>query len=242
MDPRDRIILALDVKTADEALILAEKLHPYVGAFKVGMELVHAAGYSIFDRLKSAGVGRIFYDCKLHDIPNTVGSAMKVIGAKGLWMTNVHATGGLRMVRAAAEGLVEGQKSSGATNPTILLGVTVLTSLSPEELNEELCVPLTPEHYVVHLAKLTQAAGAQGVVSSPHEIEAVRAACGPDFAIVTPGVRPAGVDSGDQRRIMTPSEAIKRGATYLVIGRAVTAATDHVAAAKSIESEIASVV
>ena len=235
LEPRERLILALDVQTADEAIRLAESLQPYVGAFKVGLELVHVAGLSIFEKLRSVGVTRIFYDCKLHDIPNTVGGAMRSIAGHGLWMTNVHAAGGSRMMRAAAKSLAEG---SNGTAP-ILLGVTVLTSLGAEELNEELCVPMTPEQYVVHLAQLAQLSGTNGVVASPLEIEAIRAACGSEFIIVTPGVRPAGADAGDQRRTMTPGEAVKRGADYLVIGRAVTAAADPISAARAIEDEVA---
>ena len=233
MIPRDRIILPLDVSDADSAARLVEQLGPYVGAFKVGLELVNSEGPGIFERIRSAGAERIFYDCKLHDIPNTVAGAARAAAKRGLWMINVHASGGSRMVRAAADALAE----SGSERP-ILLGVTLLTSLSPQELSTELRIPLDPADYVVSLAKLVRDSGGQGVVASPHEIEAVRAACGPEFLIVTPGVRPAGSQSGDQRRTMTPREAVTRGADYLVIGRPITASSNPADAAKRIIDEI----
>jgi orotidine-5'-phosphate decarboxylase len=238
LEPRERIILALDVNTAPQALKLVEKLRDQVGAFKVGLELVNAAGKGIFTTLKEAGGLRLFYDCKLHDIPNTVAGAARAVARQGLWMMNVHAAGGYRMVKAAAETLHNSTGQSGDP-PPILLGVTLLTSLSAEELREELHIGLSPEQYVVAMAKLVQKAGGQGVVASPQEIEAVRAACGPDFLIVTPGVRPKGAAAGDQRRVMTPGEAVRRGADYLVVGRAITAAADPVSAAQSIREEIA---
>lgn len=237
MDPRERIIVAVDVDTCDKAVRMVEELRGEVGAFKVGLELVHAAGLGVFEQLMRAGATRIFYDCKLHDIPNTVAGAMRAIGRYGFWMTNVHASGGGRMIAAAAGALKEGSAVAGV-NPPILLGVTLLTSISEEELAAELHVPLGPQDYVARMARLTQASGGNGVVASPHEIEVVREACGPDFVIVTPGVRPAGVDAGDQRRVMTPGEAVRRGADYLVIGRAISGAPDPVEAAKRIADKI----
>jgi orotidine-5'-phosphate decarboxylase len=236
--PKDRLILALDVDNAFQAIRLAGQLREHVGAFKVGLELVNAAGVSIFEKLRDAGADRIFYDCKLHDIPNTVAGAMRAIARHDLWMTNLHAAGGSRMVAAAAGALAEASAEAGTRAP-ILLGVTLLTSISADELRDELRVPLETGPYVVEMARLVQRAGGNGVVASPHEIEAVREACGSGFVIVTPGVRPAGVDAGDQRRTMTPGEAVRRGADYLVIGRAVTAAEDPVAAAQRIVEEVA---
>jgi orotidine-5'-phosphate decarboxylase len=237
MEARERLILALDVDNAYQAIQMVGKLKGQVGAFKVGLELVNAAGVGIFEKLKDAGADRIFYDCKLHDIPNTVAGAMRAIARQELWMTNLHACGGSRMVGAAAKALKETAGEVGIS-PPILLGVTLLTSVSPEELSGELHVNLSTVDYVTAMARLVQESGGQGVVASPLEIEAVRAACGPDFLIVTPGVRPAGVDAGDQRRTMTPGEAVRRGADYLVIGRAVTAAEDPTAAVESIVAEI----
>ena len=233
MEPRERLILPLDVDNADSALRLVELLNPYVGAFKVGLELVNATGPAIFGQLHEAGAARIFYDAKLHDIPNTVAGAARAAARHGLWMINVHAAGGSRMLCAAASALRE---SSAA--PPMLISVTLLTSIAPEELKEELRIALQPADYVVALAKLVKESGGQGVVASPHEITAIRQACGLDFVIVTPGVRPAGADSGDQRRTMTPREAVDLGADYLVIGRPITAAPDPVEAAKRILNEI----
>ncbi len=241
MKPIDRLILALDVDNAFQALQLVRHLKDHVGAFKVGLELVNATGVSIFEKLQDAGASRLFYDAKIHDIPNTAAGAMRAIARQGVWMTNVHAAGGSRMIRAAADALMETSDQFGIA-PPILLGVTLLTSLSAVELENELHSRLAPENYVVAMARMTQAAGGQGVVASPQEIEAVRAACGSDFLIVTPGVRPAGVDAGDQRRTMTPGEAISRGADYLVVGRAITAAEDPVGAAEKIRMEVESAV
>jgi orotidine-5'-phosphate decarboxylase len=237
MDPRERVILALDVDNAYQAIRMVGQLGGHVGAFKVGLELVNAAGVGIFEKLKDAGAARLFYDCKLHDIPNTVAGAARAIARHEVWMMNVHAAGGSRMVQAAADALQSASAEAGVI-PPLLLGVTLLTSVSADELRNELHSELATEEYVTAMARLVQSAGGQGVVASPHEIEAVSAACGPGFVIVTPGVRPAGVDAGDQRRTMTPGEAVRRGADYLVIGRAITAAPDPVDAARRITEEI----
>jgi orotidine-5'-phosphate decarboxylase len=234
---KDRIIVALDVNTADDAVSLAKRLADHVGAFKVGLELVDAAGFDVFTRLKDVGVKHIFYDAKFHDIPNTVAGAARAAVKHGLWMINVHASGGSRMVQAASDGLKTAAGELGVQTP-ILLGVTVLTSVSQEELNDQLRVAGTVGEQVAHLAQLTQDSGGTGVIASPLEIEIVRETCGPDFLIVTPGVRPATADAGDQRRTMTPGEAVKRGADYLVIGRPITGAADQVAAAEQIVAEI----
>lgn len=239
MDPRERLILALDVDNAFEAIRMVRQLSGHVGAFKVGLELVNSAGIGVLEKLKESGASRLFYDCKLHDIPNTVAGAMRAIARQELWMVNIHAAGGSRMISDAARALADSAGDAGLT-PPILLGVTLLTSISQDELHNELHVRLSTEDYVTQMARLVQNAGGQGVVASPLEIEAVREACGDDFLIVTPGVRPVGVASGDQRRTMTPGEAIRRGADYLVIGRAVTAADDPVAAAERIVTEVAS--
>jgi orotidine-5'-phosphate decarboxylase len=240
MNPKDRIILPLDVSNLSDALRLAETLHMHVGAFKVGLELVNAAGMIVFDRLKEMGVERIFYDAKLHDIPNTVAGAMRSIAKRNLWMTNLHASGGSRMIKAAADALRE-SASQNALPPPLLLGVTLLTSIGEEELRNELHVSLPPADYVKSLAKMVRNSGGDGVVASPREIESVREACGGDFLIVTPGVRPVGSDMGDQRRTLTPSEAIRLGADYLVIGRPITASPNPVQAAERILEEIAAV-
>jgi orotidine-5'-phosphate decarboxylase len=235
MNARDRIILPLDVDTPEQAEALVRVLRDQVGVFKVGLQLINAAGPDVFERLEDAGAERIFYDCKLHDIPNTVAGASREIAKRGLWMFNVHASGGSRMVRAAVDAVAAAQPRP------LVLGVTLLTSISEDELRDELHVSVQPAAYVTHLARLSRDAGANGVVASPHEIETVRAGCGPGFLIVTPGVRPTGSGVDDQRRTMPPGEAVRRGADYLVIGRPITAAQDPAAAAAAIAAEIEAV-
>lgn len=229
----ERILVALDVDTADAALSLVRDLRGHVGGFKVGLELVNAAGTEIFDRLNDVGADRIFYDAKFHDIPNTVAGAVRAAARRGVWMVNVHAGGGGAMLRAAREA------ANTVDHPPLLLGVTVLTSIDEATLNNDLRVPGTIESHVVHLARLCQSSGLDGVVSSPQEIATIRDACGPDFVTVIPGVRPAGVAAHDQARIATPGDAARNGAHYLVVGRAITHAADPANAADSIAAEIA---
>lgn len=240
VEASERIIVPLDVASASAACDLVRALKGHVGAFKVGLELVHVAGFDIFDVLRAAGAERIFYDCKLHDIPNTVAGAARAIAGFGVWMFNVHAAGGSRMVQAARRGISEGMDGSSSAAP-LLLGVTLLTSLGAEDLANELRVDLGPTDYVERLAHLATQNGCDGVVCSPHEIKAVRERCGDEALIVTPGVRPAWASANDQSRIMTPSEAVRRGADYLVIGRPITAAEDPVEAADAIAREIRAV-
>jgi len=237
LEPKQRIILPLDVDNAPQALRMVEQLKDSVGAFKVGLELVNAAGPGIFEQLAEAGADRIFYDAKLHDIPNTGAGASRSIAARKLWMTNVHASGGLRMVAAAKDALHTTAASLGVA-PPLLLAVTLLTSVSADELRDELHVSMDTAEYVVAMAKMAKQAGADGVVASPKEITAIRESCGVGFLIVTPGVRPAWTEAGDQRRVMTPGEAVKLGADYLVIGRPITAAANPADAAKRILEEI----
>ena len=234
---KNKIIVALDVDSTDQAIDLVEQLKGSVAGFKVGLELVNAVGVDIFGRLQAAGADRIFYDAKLHDIPNTVAGACRMAARHGLWMINVHASGGSRMISAAADALATASERAGVQTP-LLIAVTLLTSISEQELHDELRVALSPPKYVVDLARLAQDAGAKGVVACPHEIAAVRTACGPDFLIVTPGVRPAGSDHGDQRRVMTPREAVALGASHLVIGRPITASSDPAEAARQIALDI----
>jgi len=230
---KDKIILPLDVDTADKAVELVRLLADDVGAFKVGLELVNSAGLAIFDKIRQAGAGKIFYDCKLHDIPNTVAGASRAATRLGVWMFNVHCAGGFAMMKAAKDAAIEQSDKLGVTCP-LVIGVTVLTSIDQAALNDEMCVHGAVADHVVHLARLAREAGLDGVVASPHEIELIRAACGPDFLIVTPGVRPAGADIGDQKRVMTPAEAVSKGADYLVIGRPIIKAEDPKAAAQAI--------
>lgn len=233
MSPTERIIVALDVPRLDAALELAARLRPAVGAFKVGLELFNAVGPAGLGQLVAAG-GRVFYDAKFHDIPNTVAGAVRATLATtpGLWMVNVHACGGAPMMAAAAAAARECEQ------PPLVIAVTVLTSLDAAQLRDELGVAASPAEQVVRLARLAQDAGLDGVVASPLEAAAIRAACGPEFLVVTPGVRPASAARDDQRRAATPAQAVADGADYLVVGRPITAAADPLAAARAIAAEL----
>ncbi len=238
MPNKSKILLPLDFPSADTALAIAAQTQNEVAGFKIGLELVNAAGFDIFARLQDqlGQETRIFYDCKFHDIPNTVAGAVRAAARRGVWMLNIHAGGGGEMMRAACGAALEGAAAAGVPHP-LVIAVTVLTSTSAQVLQTELGVSQPLDHYVVHLARLAQESGCDGVVASPLEIEAIRAACGPDFLVVTPGVRPVGAALGDQKRVMTPAEAVRAGADYLVVGRPITAAADPAAAARAINSE-----
>ncbi|MEY3601147.1 MAG: hypothetical protein RL169_391 [Armatimonadota bacterium] len=232
LSAHERILIALDVDSADAAVALARKVAGTVGGLKVGLELINAAGFDIISRLQDAGVDKIFYDAKFHDIPNTVHGAVAAAVKRNVWMVNVHAQGGSAMLRAAADA------AHAAANPPLLIGVTVLTSLSQDALNSDLRVAGTVNDHVLHLAGLCHANGLDGVVCSPHEVEAIRTSLGNDFVTVVPGVRPKGVAAHDQARIATPEAAVASGATYLVIGRAITGADDPREAAIQIAADI----
>jgi len=234
---KQKIILALDVSTESEAVDLVRELKDLVGGFKVGLELFNSAGPRVIESIRNAGTERIFYDGKFHDIPNTVAGAARAAVRMGVWMFNVHTTGGSAMMRAAVEAAGDEAHRLGVEMP-LVVGVTVLTSISQEALNHELSVPMLMENHVTHLAQLAQNSGLAGVVASPLEIPPVKTACGPEFLVVVPGVRPAWVTSHDQKRVMTPGEAVRSGADYLVIGRAITANEDPRAAAEKIVAEI----
>ena len=239
MEAKDRIICALDVDNAFRALQLVEMLRDHVGVFKVGLELISAAGTGIVEKLQDAGADRIFYDAKLHDIPNTVAGAMRGIARLGVWSVTVHCAGGPDMLRAAVDAACSAAADGTFMAPKVL-AVTVLTSLGAEMLKTDLQVSMPLEAYVPFLATRAYEAGCAGVIASPLEVAGVRAAVpDPDFLIVTPGVRPAGSDWGDQARVMTPGEAIGSGADYLVIGRSIVAAADPVGAVQRIAAEIA---
>ena len=232
MNAYEKILIPLDVDSGDAAVALARRLAGRVGGFKVGLELVNAAGFDIFDRLTDAGVDRIFYDAKFHDIPNTVQGAVRAVAKRGVWMVNVHASGGAAMMAAARDA------TQVAARPPLLIGVTVLTSIGQRTLNDELRVPGEVEAQVVHLARLAQSTGLDGVVCSPHEVATLKLVCGAEFLTVVPGIRPAGVATHDQQRVATPATAVKDGADYLVIGRAITGADDPSAAADAIVRQI----
>ena len=236
MEPKSRILLPLDTDTTEKAVSLALKLSGHVAGFKIGLELINAVGFGIFDDLREA-VGdniKIFYDCKFHDIPNTVAGATRAAARRGIWILDIHATGGAAMMRAS----VAAAKEAAPKNPPLVIAVTVLTSIDQGNLTGELGVNRSVSDHVVALACLAQDCGCDGVVASPHEVSAIRDACGDSFVLVVPGVRPAGADIGDQKRVMTPSEAVQAGADYLVIGRPIYAAPDPLAACKAINDEL----
>lgn len=240
MKPYEHIILPLDVPTVQRAIELVELLKDDVGVFKVGLELTNATGLETIALLRQAGAKRIFYDAKLHDIPNTVAGAMRGIVRQRAWCVTVHTLGGRAMLRAAVDAAKSESQERGLPRP-LVLGVTLLTSISEEELHTELKVPnsISVPAYARHLAEMAYEAGCDGVIASPHETETIRAAIpSSDFLIVTPGIRPAGSNRGDQARVHTPAEAIVRGANYLVIGRPIYEAPDPQAAASAIAHEI----
>ncbi|WP_227767023.1 orotidine-5'-phosphate decarboxylase [Zhaonella formicivorans] len=232
---KERLIVALDVDTLQEVEELVELLGPHVGMFKVGLQLYTSLGPKVLQTIHAKG-GKIFVDLKLHDIPNTVAQASRVLTAYGVRMFNVHASGGLKMMAAAARAVEEAAREKGIAKP-LLIAVTVLTSLGEEDL-QEIGLKGSPEETVLKWAKLAQEAGLDGVVASPRESSLIRAACGPGFLTVTPGVRPQGAEQGDQKRVATPREAIRQGSSYLVIGRPITAAADPVRAAQAILAEM----
>jgi orotidine-5'-phosphate decarboxylase len=230
------ILVALDVESAAKALHLADQLRGSVGGYKIGKQLFTAEGPAMVRELTSRG-DRVFLDLKFHDIPNTVAGAIQSAVATGAWMVNVHASGGSAMMQAAAAAATKAAAALGRPRP-LVIGVTVLTSMTDATLNEvSVSRPMLDQ--VVHLAKLARAAGLDGVVASPQETRAIRTACGADFQIVTPGIRPADQQGkDDQARTLTPAEAVSAGATYLVIGRPITAAPNPRHAAESITATL----
>ncbi len=231
----EKLIVALDVPSADAATRLADKLRGHVGMYKVGSELFTAEGPVLARYLTAIGE-KVFLDLKFHDIPNTVRAAAREAAQIGVSLVNVHAGGGRKMMEAALEG-ARSVSPLGDAARTRVLAVTVLTSLSAQDL-DEMGISGTPEEAVVRLARLAQAAGLDGVVASAREIAALRRACGRQFLIVTPGIRPAAAASNDQARIATPGAAIEAGADYLVVGRPITEAPDPAAAADVITAEM----
>lgn len=232
---KEKIIVALDVPTRGQALALAEKLYDDVGAFKIGMQLYNAEGPGIVRDIQKLG-GKVFIDLKLHDIPNTVAEATKVLTGLQAYIMTLHAAGGKKMLAAAAQSARENLPAGG--RKPLLVAVTVLTSLSQQEFNEEIGIDRPIAEQVVSWAKMAKSAGLDGVVASPQEIAVIRQACGQDFVIITPGIRPIWAAANDQSRIMTPKQAVEAGADYLVIGRPITAQPDQAAAAQRIVAEI----
>lgn len=230
-NPGPRIVVAVDLPSRVQALELADRLDPSLCRLKIGKESFTRSGPALVEELQRRGF-EIFLDLKFHDIPNTVASACRAAAELGVWMVNVHASGGRRMMEAAADAV------SGFKRRPLLIAVTILTSLSEPEL-EEVGFTAGLAATVNRLSTLTQASGLDGVVCSPWEAAALRRNLGDNFVLVTPGVRPTGSSVDDQHRIMTPREAIDQGASYLVVGRPITRAEHPEAVLRAIASEIA---
>jgi orotidine-5'-phosphate decarboxylase len=227
----DQLLVALDVDTAAEAKALADRLRGLVGGFKIGSRLFTGHGPSIVEALAGHG-DRVFLDLTFHDIPHTVAGAVRAATRLGVWMLNLHASGGSAMMRAARDAADDEAAKLSRPAP-LVIAVTILTSLAEEALGE-IGVSAAMSAQVARLATLAQASGLDGVVASPLEIAAIRGRCGQAFAIVTPGIRGAGDAQGDQSRTMSAPEALAAGATYLVVGRPIIAAADPRAAAERI--------
>ncbi len=225
-----RIIVPLDFNTAEQALELVEKLQPDLCRLKVGKELFTITGPVLVEKLISKGFD-IFLDLKFHDIPTTVARACAVAADSGVWMVNVHASGGSEMMSLARE---EIEKKS---HHPLLIGVTILTSMDQEALTE-IGIQCSVAEQVMRLAQMTSDAGMDGVVCSAHEIKMLRDTLGKEFKLITPGIRPSGSNNDDQKRVMTPRQAIKAGSDYVVIGRPITRAADPGQALKDISEEI----
>jgi orotidine-5'-phosphate decarboxylase len=233
----DQLLVALDVDSGERAMQLVDALRGLAGGFKIGNRLFTSEGPALVRTIVDANA-RVFLDLKYHDIPNTVEQAVEAAVATGAWMINVHASGGRAMMQAAARAARESSAKLGRPAP-VMIGVTVLTSMDDEALRA-VGVERPVLDQVIALARLTQRAGLQGVVASAQETAAIRQACGPDFQIVTPGIRgaSAGAERNDQSRTMGPAEAMKAGASYIVVGRPIIAAADPRGAAAAIVEEL----
>lgn len=225
-----RLIIALDFPTAEQALAFVKPLDPQQCKLKVGFELFVAAGPDFVRALVQQGFA-VFLDLKFHDIPNTVASACKAAAQLGVWMINVHASGGAKMMQAAKQAL------QGFENPPKLIAVTVLTSMDKAQLSGT-GVNADPDQQVLHLARLAADSGLDGVVCSAQEAGLLRKALGDDFLLVTPGIRPEGSDQGDQSRVMTPAQARDAGVSYVVVGRPITQAADPLAVIAQINAAL----
>lgn len=218
MKTESPIVVALDFPTMDQAIAMADQLDPTLCRLKVGKELYTASGPKILEELHKRNYD-VFLDLKFHDIPNTCAKAVGVAADLGVWMVNVHASGGRRMMEAARNEIEK------KTHKPLLIGVTVLTSMEQEDM-AELGLDIEPMQQVERLARLTQSSGLDGVVCSAREVGLIRESCGQDFLTVTPGIRPEGSAIGDQKRVMTPKQAVEAGVDYMVIGRPITQASN----------------
>ena len=235
MNNRERLIVAMDVPTMDQVTKAVDTIGDAVGYYKVGMESFYSLGQPVLEEM-SERHKKVFLDLKLHDIPNTVARSIKSLCRFAPAMTTIHAAGGPSMLKAAVEAAQEGAAQWQLPRPK-LLGITVLTSISEEEWTV-IGSTRSVRDSVLRLASLCKEAGVDGVVASPQEAAAIRAACGKDFLIVTPGIRPANGEQGDQSRVATPGQALRDGADFLVVGRPILAAADPRAAAQSIIEEM----
>jgi len=219
---KNRIILALDVDNEDDAIRIISELKSYVGYFKIGLGFLYNIKQpNKFISLIIKEGGRVFLDCKLHDIPNTVAAASRGITRQSVDMFNLHLSGGYDMIRASIEAIKD-EANKISIDRTILLGVSLLTSISRSEMNDQLRIPGSVEEHVSAMAKLADKAGIDGIIASPLEIEIIKNSISREMLIVTPGIRPLWASSNDQKRSMQPSEAIAKGATHIVIGRPIT--------------------
>ncbi len=234
---KEKICLALDVDTYQEAENLSNRLHKWVGTFKIGSQLFTSEGRKVVEAIQKTGAN-VFLDLKYHDIPNTVVNSAKVATRMGVYMFDLHALGGSDMMKAVAEQVREEAQNNNLRKP-LILAITVLTSMSEEDLKNDLLVNASLTDYITHLALLARKAGLDGVVCSPKEIELIRKTCGDDFIIVTPGIRPSwSISIDDQKRFTTPREAIDKGANYIVVGRPILKADDPEKAAAKLLEEI----
>lgn len=231
MSTKSPVVVALDFPTKEQAVAMAQQLDPALCRVKVGKELFTASGPSVVEELHALGFD-VFLDLKFHDIPNTCAKAVGVAADLGVWMVNVHASGGRRMMEAARNEIDK------KAHQPLLIGVTVLTSMEQNDL-VEIGLNLDPQEQVRRLALLTESSGLDGVVCSAQEVELIRNNCSPGFLTVTPGIRPAGSDQGDQRRVLTPEQAVKAGVDYMVIGRPITQAGNPGVACRNILESLA---
>ncbi|MCL4536826.1 MAG: orotidine-5'-phosphate decarboxylase [Nitrospirae bacterium] len=236
MSWKEKLIIALDVSDAKQALGIVDMLGDYAGVFKVGFELFVSAGPKVVEEIHKKDK-KVFLDLKFHDIPNTVSKAAVAAARLGVYMFNVHTSGGLEMMKRCRDSVAELCLKENIQKPKII-GVTALTSLDNEILKNELCIQHSLKTHVKHLASLALKSGLDGVVASPHEISMIKQHCGKEFLVVIPGIRPSWVPPDDQRRTATPKEALRSGADYIVMGRGILKQEDPIKALELISLEI----